>query len=373
MRIKIFSDRYSLLVPLMDYLVTRIEETSTPVGISGPNKSRRCNGMSQQLLATEYDRDLGYWKLSSNQNIAFFTSVYYSDYTDVSINSLKNWLEAVFVPLRHEFGGSLNFEELLPERCGGRYGVRIEYSISLMLLTLDPSLLFIESKYPPIAYELLAEHIKFIQANPLELVDESLALEFVERAHNVYTSKKDYKFYKDALVTDEDLRQFNDLDTPLEIKRIILLKACNRLWWFVTSDDSETRFHDKFNNVSISKIVYSDPNHGYFTGYYQTSPDFYLDACKEIGIEHKTSETLASFKKKFKKLPTDQFEVFDEKRDLLDLITYLKEAPAINTNDQTRYHGAKVCTVEIRDSGDCYWVYIDNTGNFCIRYLFNIK
>ena len=286
----------------------------------------------------------------------------------------RSWLDSIFVPFKQQFDGSLNFEELLPERCGGRFGVRIEYSISLMLLALDPSLLFVESKYPPIAYELLAEHIKFIQTNPFEFVDEDLSLELVERAHNVYTNKKDYDYYKDALVTDEDLRQFTDLDTSSEIKRIILLKACNRLWWFVTSDDSETRCHNKFNTVYSYKIKYSDPNHGYFTGYYQTSPDFYLEACEEIGIEHKTSETLDSFKKKFKKLPTDRFEIFDEKRDLIDLVNYLKnDAPAINTKDQTRYHNAKVCTVEIRESGDCYWVYTDSTGNFCIRYLFNIK
>ena len=183
MRVKIFSDRYSLLVPLMDYLVTKIEETPTPVGISGPHKSRRCNGMSPQLLVTEYDRDLGFWKLNSAQNRAFFTSVYYCDYTDVAINRLKSWLDSIFVSFKQQFDGSLNFEELLPEQCGGRFGIRIEYSISLMLLALDPSLLFAESKYPPIAYELLAEHIKFIQTNTFEFVDEDLSLELVERAH----------------------------------------------------------------------------------------------------------------------------------------------------------------------------------------------
>lgn len=381
MRIELSDAIYASLIPLMELVEEQEEKIIMPYTAEGPYLCTKCTLLPPEQWQVEYTRCLGYWKLNSAQNKAIFAQMWYTVDTKESVELLSKKLRERYAALEI-YGGTLNIRYYSPseikDSTGIRCGIKVEYSTSLYLVQYDFIIFETSLRYPSIYYIDLALKIELARTKPVQDLPEELALELVTRAAGVYTNKKYKERYKDTLVTIEELHYFTSPDLPLSTKQEIIYKACNRLEWFITSDEREQKNQTKFNSMCKNKLCFSDPDHDKFSGLPSMVPDFYIDGHKEIGVEHKTVDTITTLKKKFNINKNYKIDAFDEDLDLLSKIEYLKKAPAINTKklnetDDTRYHGAKVCLVEVRESGECFWIYTLENGEFCVRFLYNIN
>lgn len=368
MRVHVNDTTYGALLGPLEYVAEQLTKP-TPPCVTGPHKGTRCFALPDASLEELYDKDLGFWKLTPNQNIAVFCAVYYTENTDAGKLRLKQWLDKTFLPMTELFGGTYQEYPLTPGILGDstntRFAYRIEYAVRLMLLVPDPSVFYLDSKYPAITYSDLNAKVTLARIRPIDELPAELALELVERAHGVYTKKGTEHYYVDCMVSDEDLKNFQSPDAPLGLKQNILISACNRLGWFISSNYRENANIRLFKETFGTDLVPTDPNHNYFNSMPSYTPDFIIVGQNEIGIEHKTVDSLKL------KFGVSSEGTFDLQTDFIQKLAYLKNAPAINTNDQTRYHGAKVCIAEVRETGECYWVYTKPDGTFCAKYLYN--
>lgn len=384
MRIKIKTEAASILVPIVEYTAQLYDSSILPARVSGPFKSRRCLALPDSQLLLKYDITLPYWYLNNSQNLAVFTQVFYTDNIKEAIESLRWYINNTYEPLWKNYGGTFNLYDLSPQLLGdfsnSRYGIRLEYSLSLLSCITDPNMIklfSIRGQYPSILYADLLEKIKLASTTPLESVF-NIAEELVVRAAGVYTDQKNLKYYKDTYVSLEECNYFLSPDISLKIQQDILKKACNRLIWFITSNNSEEDTARTFNATYNNSISFADEDHEYFTGIPQQAPDFYITDHDYIKIEYKTrsswDELLAGFKELFdSKLSKSSVQDFNEQTDLISNFEHFKWSKEIPDFHGTRYHKPKVCIVALRDTGERFWIYYDINNNLVIKYLFTIK